>query len=319
MLWLLLAENYYLIRERIREIEKELKEKSFEIKKVSLLKENFQGLKIIFSQTSFFSKKRCFFLEDFFLIPSNFQKEILEKIEKFNKASSDIFLIFSEKNLIKEKEVLTILKKRAQKIEEISARESDFQDWLKNEFLKRALKVKEEVISEIISRVGRDYFALVTEIEKLENFVLEKKKIDLEDLEKLIPKKLELSIFQTIDFVLKKDKKSALKCYWNHLKDGESPFYILKMLIFHFRALFLLKIYQKINNYPAYLPRSFFLKVANDLNLHPFVVQKLWPLSQKFSFSQLKKIFNNLFQLDLKIKTGTILPEKGIEIFIATI
>jgi len=53
--------------------------------------------------------------------------------------------------------------------------------------------------------------------------------------------------------------------------------------------------------------------------LKPYPTRKCWYASIGFSLSQLKKIYQKIFEADLNIKTGKISPEQGIKMLIAQI
>ena len=49
--------------------------------------------------------------------------------------------------------------------------------------------------------------------------------------------------------------------------------------------------------------------IAKELEIHPFVVQKTVAQTSKYTFEELQKIYNNLQEIDLKLKTSKISPE----------
>ncbi|MHA1472975.1 MAG: hypothetical protein ACTSQW_07760 [Promethearchaeota archaeon] len=53
--------------------------------------------------------------------------------------------------------------------------------------------------------------------------------------------------------------------------------------------------------------------------MHPFVVKKTYPLAKQFSFSELKKIYHKIFEIDLDIKTGKLGQEEALELLIIKI
>src|SRR3989339_214442 len=53
--------------------------------------------------------------------------------------------------------------------------------------------------------------------------------------------------------------------------------------------------------------------------LHPFVVQKTLPLCNKFTFEELKNIYQKIFEIDTDIKTGKIDAELAIDMLVAQI
>jgi len=130
-------------------------------------------------------------------------------------------------------------------------------------------------------------------------------RIELEDVELLVKPKIETDIFQTIDAIAARNKKRALKFIKAHLEKGDSPFYLFSMINFQFRNLLIIKDLIERNLSPYSLS-----------HLHPYVIKKSIPLLEKFSFSELKKIYQKIFQLDLDVKTGKIEPEMALDLLI---
>ena len=59
--------------------------------------------------------------------------------------------------------------------------------------------------------------------------------------------------------------------------------------------------------------------ILQQTKLHPFVVKKSYWQAQKFSFPELKKIYQKIFQVDLAIKTGKIDSGLALDTLIAEI
>jgi DNA polymerase-3 subunit delta len=146
------------------------------------------------------------------------------------------------------------------------------------------------------------------EIKKLVSFK-SKRRIEAEDVELLVKPKIEADIFKTIDAIAQKNKKQALFLIHKHLEKGDSPLYLLSMINFQFRNLLMIKdLIEKNRPYYAILKTT---------KLHPFVVKKSWQLANKFTFQELKKIYQKIFQADLSIKTGKIEPKITLELLLA--
>ena len=78
-----------------------------------------------------------------------------------------------------------------------------------------------------------------------------------------------------------------------------------------FRNLLIIKeLIETRKTYDAILRKS---------GLHPFVVRKTYFQSKKFTFEELKKIYHEIFQADLDIKTGKIKPELVLEMLITQV
>jgi len=77
------------------------------------------------------------------------------------------------------------------------------------------------------------------------------------------------------------------------------------MIAFQFRRLLIAK--QKMTDNQSF----------KNLKWHPFAVKKTKMLSEKFSFEQLKKIYQRISQIDFDTKTGKISPELGLDLLVA--
>ncbi len=106
-------------------------------------------------------------------------------------------------------------------------------------------------------------------------------------------------------------KALALDLIHKHLEKGDAPLYLLTMINFQFRNL--LEIKDLIEKYVPYYD------ILKQSSLHPFIVKKSYQQAQRFTFQQLKKIYQKIFEVDLGIKTGKIEPETALDLLIAGI
>jgi len=274
---------------------------------------NFEDFKDEFQQTSMFKEKKLVVLTNFF---SNlvFKERFLKEGKNFVN-SADIIL-FYEKNPIPEKDSLFhFLIKNAKSQEFKLLAGQKLKNWVKKEFLNFGIEISQEALEKLISFVGNDLWQMSNEIKKLvayrtgHNQVTTVTKvcpeIKREDVELLVKPKIETDIFQTINAIAARNKKMALKLLKAHLEKGDSPFYLFSMINFQFRNLLIIKDLIERNLSPYSLS-----------HLHPYVIKKSIPLLEKFSFSELKKIYQKIFQLDLDVKTGKIEPEMALDLLI---
>ena len=138
-----------------------------------------------------------------------------------------------------------------------------------------------------------------------------RQKIEVADVRLLVKSKIESDIFKTIDAISQKNKKQAIFLIHKHLETGDSPHYLLSMINFQFRNLLIIKDLNEKNR-----PYYAILKISK---LHPFVVKKSYQEANKFTFPELKKIYQKIFQVDLDIKTGRVSPEAALDLFLAGI
>ena len=151
--------------------------------------------------------------------------------------------------------------------------------------------------------MGNDLWRMSNEINKLCAYKF-KKTITKDDLDLLIANKIDENIFNLVDAIGNKNKTLALKLINDQLEINNSANYLLAMIIRQFRILLQIKDLS-LNN------QNF-----SQLKLHPFVIQKASNQVKKYSFEQLKNIYNQLLAMDIKLKTSQIKPTVLFDLFI---
>ena len=289
---------------------------------------DFQNFLDEMKQTSMFKEKKLAVLINVFL-NSEFKKRFLEEVRSPTKiwwGTENIVLLYETGQIIETDPLFLFLKKSA-RLQEFKLLEGQkLKNWVKKEFDNYGIEISKEALEKLINFVGNDLWQMSNEIKKLvsyrtprqrgegrkENEVLFDHKlkpkdigISGKDVELLIKPKIETDIFQTIDAIAEKNKKRAFKFIKAHLEKGDSPFYLFSMINFQFRNLLIIKDLMEKNLSPYSLN-----------HLHPYVIKKSISLLEKFSFSELKKIYQKIFQLDLDVKTGKIEPEMALDLLI---
>jgi DNA polymerase-3 subunit delta len=260
-----------------------------------------------FKQTSMFKEKKLIILKDL-LSNNDFRDKFLEKVKDLLK-TNEIVLIYQESDFSKNSSLFKTLKKKVEAQEFEILQGQKLRSWIIKEFKKYNREVSFEIVEELISFVGNDLWAMSNEIKKLVSY--RKGKIELADIKLLIRSKIETDIFKTIDAISDKNKKQALDLIHKHIEKGDSPLYLFSMINYQFRNLLIVKdLIDKCKPYDLIIKKT---------GLHPFVVKKSYSQSNKFDLSELKKIYQKIFQIDLEIKTGKVDPETALDLLIATI
>lgn len=298
MIIFLHGEDTYRIQQKLNEIETQYRN----INKGALNLEKFNAIEIDFkdfldslNQQSMFVVKKLFFLENIFLSDS-FKKEFPKHIDKISK-SADVLVLVERtkiKNTLKLFKILTE-KAMCQEFEILSG--VKLKNWANKEFSKNNAEISSFALNKLIAFSGNDLWRLNNEIKKLSTYT---KNVTEKEVELFVNSTIESEIFKTIDSIAQKDKTKALHLLENHLTEGESPFYILKMFAWQFRNILL-------------------VKAGKKGGMHPFVFRKTLALAQRFSLEELKEIFNKIFETDKNIKTGKVLPESALKMLITTI
>jgi len=317
MIIFLYGPDTYRSRQKLNEIVehyKKIHKSGLDLKLLDLKEKDFQDFKNEAQIASMFSEKKLLVLKNAFE-NFDFKEKISAEIEKF--AKSEEVILFYEEEIKKDKFFQTL--KKFSEYQEFQLLDGErLKNWVKKEFKKYQAKIDSAVLEKLIEFVGNDLWQMANEIKKLvayktgHNQITTVTKlcpeIEREDVELLVKSKIETDIFKTIDAIAAKNKKRALKLLKAHLEKGDSPLYLLSMINFQFRNLLIIKDLIEKN----LSPYSF-------TNLHPYVIKKSISLLGKFSFSELKKIYQKIFEVDLDIKTGKIEPEMALDLLITEI
>jgi DNA polymerase-3 subunit delta len=266
---------------------------------------NFQDFEDEIRQTSMFKEKKLTVLTSIFSNPE-FGKEFSKKGKAFVK-SENIVIFYEEGEAKKKNSLFTFLKKHS-KFQEFNKLEGQrLKKWTEKEFQKLGAQIEDGALNKLVVFAGDSLWRMANEIRKLVSFK-DGKEISVRDVELLVRPDIDSDIFRTIDAIASRDKKRALKLLKDHLNKGDSPFYLFSMINFQFRNLLIVKDLIINNLSPFHLAK-----------LHPFVVKKSSALSRKFEMSELKKIYQEIFKIDLNVKTGKIEPEVALDLLITEI
>jgi len=249
---------------------------------------------------SIFEEKKLAIVKNAFS-DAEFQENLSEDVKKFQD-SKDIIVIYEADKVDQRTKFFKSLQKSA-KCQEFSFLSGALlRKWLACEFEKCGAKISPKALDCFMIRANGDLWRMENEIKKLADFK-KGSRIGTEDVELCVRQNPQNDIFKTIEALSRKDKKQALLYLQKHLESGDNILYILSMVAYQFKNLLILKD----------------PKAAYKSGLHPFVIKKTAPMAAGFSADQLKKIYNKIFEIDFKIKTGKVDPELALEMFVAEI
>ena len=308
MIIFLYGQDTYRSRQKLSEIIKEYKKvykSGLNLNYLNCAELKFQEFNDEIRQTSMFKEKRMIVLTDSF--SNNEFKGKFRELEKVFINSKNIIIFYEEGQVSKKDSFFTFLKKQAKTQEFKPLKGVSLKNWVKGEFKRLKVEIEDRALDKLIFFVDNNLWQMANEIKKLSTFKGDKE-IKACDVELLIKPKIESDIFKTIDAIASRDRKRALSLLKAHLEKGDSPLYLFSMINFQFRNLLIIK---------DLIMRNF--SPLNSTDLHPFVVRKSLFLARKFKVSELKKIYQKIFEVDLAIKTGKIDPEAALELLIAEI
>ena len=230
--------------------------------------------------------------------------EIIEDyLKNINEYTDLIFIVHSDK-IDARKKITKAIKEKGKIIE--------FNDDLDAISLIRRLfkdyNIEYSDIKLLIDRVGNNPLIITNEINKIKIYKGNDKNITSEDILNLTNKIIEIDVFKLIDYIVRKDKENALELYNEMLKVNEEPIKIIVILANQFRIMYQSKKLLK----KGYSEKD----IASILKIHPYRVKLAIQNSRNYTSEMLLKYLNDLADIDIGIKTGTINKDLALELFI---
>lgn len=271
---------------------------------------SFQDFRNSLETISMFEKKKLVVLKNVFSNPS-FEKS-LEDYKKEILRSKDNIVFYERDKVDGRKSFFKFLKEKTLSHEFKLLESLSLRSWALKEFGKYGLKADQKVIDLLILYCGPDTWRIYNEIKKIAcNKLNGGREVLEEDVRTLVKGNIEIDIFKAIEAVSNKNKKLSLGYIHSLLEKGGHPLYLLTMINYQFRNLILIKdLLERKTQYHL---------IGKKSGLHPFVVKKSYEACRHFSFSELKKIYQKIFQADLNGKTGKTDPLTALDCLLTSI
>jgi DNA polymerase III delta subunit len=292
------------------------------------------GISAIINTGSLFVKKRLTLIENLFNNKKDILPSFLDFIQKNKLADSDDILIIYESKIksgkknqivkigadrenaltIKEKKLFTYLSDQKFSQEFKAFSDSETIAWVKKEITDRGGLISPNNATLIVNLAGNDLWQLNGDIAKLINY---KKvgaapvEINANDIKELVNANLVENIFALTDALSAKNKSQILKIFEEQLSLDVSPEYILAMALRHFKTLLQIK-----DGLDRKLSPS---QISAKIKMNPYIFTKSLNQANNFNLTTLKKITNNLIELDFNNKTGQMDLKTGLSLFFANI
>ena len=152
-------------------------------------------------------------------------------------------------------------------------------------------------INLLIGYCGNNLSRIENELEKLKLYKLNEKEITTEDIENLVKKSLDSTIFNLIDKINEKDKVKIFKIYNELLEEGETEEKIMYTIANHYRLLF--QISEKIKSLSDD-------EIIKEYRMHPYRLTKLKEQLNLIVQDDILTILKRLSDIDINIKKGKI-------------
>ncbi|MGN1271165.1 MAG: DNA polymerase III subunit delta [Clostridia bacterium] len=319
-IYLFYGEETYLLENAVKKIKKIFGDLILGINYIQINETNANGLISDIETPPFGYDKKLIIVKNSGIIKkekkessrssTDLQKRLSEYIkENIKTINQTTVLIFIEEELTKCELTNTI-----QELGEVCNFEK-----LKPLELKKRLKsicnmyqvnIDENTLQFFIETCGTNMQVLINEIRKLIEYAGKNGTIKKEDIDKLSIKELENRIFDLTDNLGKRDITKALEILKELLYNKEPIQKILITLYNHLKKLYIVKLSEKYNK-----------NISESLKLKPnqmFLVTKYKKQAEFFKVEELRKILQELIDLDYNYKNGLIDVNIGLEAILCT-
>ncbi len=311
MNYILYGELYPMIRKHLNKI---LKERLGEPDDFNVVKIDFEESSIdevIYESSSLplgYDKKAVVVDNANFLLKDANEDDVKRIIELLKNSNDDINLIFilkSEK-IDKKGDIFNYIKENGQVFEFLNIEKEQWPVYIKKYFKGKNIDINDDAVEELSSRIDGDLTRFLNEAEKLS---LYKNPITLSDVILMVSKPLEDDAFQISNALFRGENSLALSIYRDlQLLGQKFVDALIPMLASQFRFI----------SEVCFLDSKGLDKdeIAAQLEVNPVRVKIALKNARNISRKQIAKVLNDLYNLDLQIKSGLIDRFYGFELFL---
>ncbi len=177
--------------------------------------------------------------------------------------------------------------------------------WLTTEAPKHGTKLPPAIARNIVAAVGPDLWTLSTELDKLAAAAKGKLAVTDKMVEMLVTAETEGNVWTMVDALSNGEAGAAVRELTRLIDGGEPPLRVFGMVVRQYRILLGVK---ALEGTPPDV-------AAKRLGIHPFAAKQAGRFASRFSEEDLKKIYDELAELDFQIKTGQRDPDAALELF----
>lgn len=312
----------YLIEYLLKETKKKYIDELYE----SLNYINIDGEKLRFSSIEnanetlpFMSEKKLVVINDWESLvkkqresSESDEEKFVEYLESPNPQSILIFILNGDK-IDKRRKIIKSFSKYGRIIEVNRLSDTEITNWISKQIKSKEKKINNSDINKIIEYTGyfdkesdSDLFGIENEIIKIVDFVGDRENITTDDIEKIVTKSVQSSIFELVDLIAQRNMRDSINNLRNLVESGVAIQMIVYMINRQLRLIFSAKVYLD----KGYSQRLIKEKMGIR---YDFIVGKLILQSKNFTIDEIKLAIIKSSDLDLNIKLGKIDEEIGLE------
>ena len=295
---LLTGEDSYRLNNRLKFYKQKFREKYPDGEIVLFGKEDtYADLENSVFTPNLFGGKRLIVCENFWdaeKYEKSAKKKFFEKLPDYE-AECSLMVVAPKLDKRTKFSKFLLAKARTEKFEKLA--ENELIRWIEKFTAQEGGKISRENARRLWQRCGDDLWTLSSEIKKL-IFASDSREISRENIEKMTQANPQLEIWDFLKNLSQCNAPAAIEKFRDLLTSGTPVQMVFSMIQREIRVHA-----QLVDGLERNLSEH---EIATETRLHPFVVKKTLPLSRNFSREKITKMYDALFDIDMKIKTGGI-------------
>jgi len=210
----------------------------------------------------------------------------------------------------KPKELFTLLSDSKNLVRNFSElKGGQLQAWSRKEATSRGVLFAPGAFTVFSAVGGTTSSMIVNNLNKLANYLpagrqVPKNEITTDIIDLLIKTETEPNVFEFIDALGSGRKAQAFSLLCSELAHGRDPYYLLSMIMYQFRNMLMVKDFSDRNFSSS--------QIAQKAGIHPFVVKKMLSATTHLSLADIKRLYQEVLDLEQGIKQGKRDLEDGL-------
>ena len=323
MIFFLYGEDTYRSREKLKQIEEKFKKS--DKSRMNFVK--IDGEHLAWRQVEKEISAPPFLHDKKLVVVQNFLKKRGQKFEetveylKEEKIPSGTVVVFWEGEMPDERLAIFKLLNKPKQAEKFNLLDpAKLNQWIAAAAESKGIKIDRQAANLLSELVGPDLWQVNGELDKLSAYCRKPGKIGVNEVRLLVRGKFDENIFSLTDAIAARNKRLAFKILNEQIEAGLKETQIFFMLVRQFRLLLQIKeIVAKNYSFLSPSDPNVKSKIAAELKLHPFVVQKTLQQIKNYSLPELRKIYKNLLATDMRMKRTRTSPRLLLDLFFAQV
>lgn len=217
-------------------------------------------------------------------------------------------LVFISESVHKGKKLFKLLEKTGSILEFAAPkRPQDWLAWVRSELQVRGKEMSGETITALLDWAGHQAGVLSQELDKLAVYTGQRKVITKEDIQKVVTRSSEATVFNLLDAIAQRSADQAIKKLHEVLL-VEHPLKVMTLLTRQVRLLLGARFWREQGKDSAGL--------SDALGIKPYEAQKIWAQSAQMSFPVLDGALTECLNTEIALKNGGGEPAFLLEMMI---